>query len=185
MDGPQTHNLWGFALDQGGWQRKHHTCPKPKWKGAKLVELYLKKTQKSASVMSIKFQLHAWLCTVPAKLMQEFIQKQIKHRFISYSEKVARETLLSFVLRVLGNHFNWENTASLQKDSIPKHTSTHLSFIPVCCLVHRHCWVDRRQLIGVRLHPDPAVEPQRQEVVHNLRERNKQHLWISLQYTTA
>lgn len=43
--------------------------------------------------MSIKFQLHAWLCTVPAKLMQELIQKPINH-FISYSEKVARETLL-------------------------------------------------------------------------------------------
>lgn len=42
--------------------------------------------------MSIKLQLHAWLRTVPAKLMQKFIQKQIKHHFIS--EKAARKTLL-------------------------------------------------------------------------------------------
>lgn len=101
-----------------------------------------------------------------------------------YLRKGSQENTSPF-LRALGNHFDWENTASLHQDSAPKPSSTHLSFIPVCCLVHRHCWVNRCQLIGVRLHTDAAVEPQGQQVVHNLEQRNRQHLWISLHYTPA
>lgn len=74
-----------------------------------------------------------------------------------------------------GNQFNQENAAPLHKDSAPKHSGTHLSFIPVCCLVHRHCWVNGCQLISVCLHPDPTVEPQRQEIVHNLKQSERRH----------
>lgn len=124
--------------------------------------------------MSIKFQLHAWLCAVPAKLMQELIQKQIKHPFNSYSEKAARETLLSFFLRVLEISLI-RKTQPLSTVSAPKYIGTHLSFIPVCCLVHGHCWVNRCQLISICLHPDPTVEPQRQEIVHNLQPNRRRH----------
>lgn len=70
-------------------------------KGSQVIWIR-KKTNTPSCIMSTRFQLHAWLCAVPVKLTQELTQKQIKHPFISYSEKAARETLLSFFLRALG-----------------------------------------------------------------------------------
>lgn len=122
--------------------------------------------------MFTKFQLHAWLCAVPAKLMQKLIQKQITLLSRTPERQPGKHFFLS---QGPGNQFNQENTAPLQKDPAPKYASTHLSLIPVCCLVHRHCWVNRCQLISVCLHTDPTVEPQRQEIVHNLKQNKRRH----------
>lgn len=130
-------------------------------------------------IISTEFQFLAWFCALPVQVIKELNKKQTKHLFFPYPEEEASETLLSFSVPKVSSFTR--KTQPPSKETAPKYAGTHLSFIPVCCFVHRHCWVNRCQLISVCFHTDPTVESQRQEIVNNLKQNTRRH-WVCIHF---